>query len=45
MAGGMESMIANTISGKGAMPARGGVASASDADIAAAVHYMVNAVQ
>jgi cytochrome c5 len=45
MAGGMESMIANTISGKGAMPARGGVANASDADIAAAVHYMVNAVQ
>ncbi len=45
MAGGMESMIANTIKGKGAMPARGGVASASDEDIAAAVHYMVNAVQ
>jgi cytochrome c5 len=27
------------------MPARGGVASASDDDIAAAVHYMVNSVQ
>ncbi len=45
MATGMNAMIANTISGKGVMPARGGVASASDDDIAAAVHYMVNSVQ
>jgi cytochrome c5 len=42
---GMESMIASVIKGKGIMPARGGVANASDADIAAAVHYMVNALQ
>ena len=42
---GMESMIASVIKGKGVMPARGGAANASDADIAAAVHYMVNALQ
>jgi len=42
---GMESMIANSIKGKGAMPPRGGAMNASDADIAAAVHYMVNSLQ
>jgi cytochrome c5 len=42
---GMESMIASVIKGKGVMPARGGAANASDADLAAAVHYMVNALQ
>jgi cytochrome c5 len=45
VATGMDTMIELAIKGKGLMPARGGMASASDADIAAAVHYMVQAVQ
>ncbi|HEY7803373.1 MAG TPA: c-type cytochrome, partial [Orrella sp.] len=45
IATGMDAMIASVINGKGAMPARGGLAGASDKDLAAAVHYMVNAVQ
>lgn len=45
VATGMDTMIAVAIKGKGAMPARGGLASASDADIAAAVHYMVGTVK
>ena len=42
LATGMDSMIANAIKGKGVMPARGGLASASDKDISDAVHYMVS---
>jgi cytochrome c5 len=45
IATGMDAMIAATINGKGAMPARGGLAGASDADVAAAVHYMVKAAE
>lgn len=45
MAAGVDAMIANSITGKGGMPARGGLASASDEDIAAAVHYIVQGIQ
>ncbi len=45
IATGMDTLIANTIKGKGVMPARGGLAGASDKDIAAAVHYIVQAAQ
>ena len=45
IATGMDAMISSVINGKGVMPARGGAANASDEDIAAAVHYMVNAAQ
>lgn len=45
VATGMDTMIELAIKGKGAMPARGGLASASDSDIAAAVHFMVQSVQ
>ena len=45
IATGMDAMIASVINGKGVMPARGGAAGASDKDLAAAVHYMVNAAQ
>ena len=38
---GMDTMIANVIKGKGAMPARGGLANGSDKDISDAVYYMV----
>lgn len=41
MSRGMDSMVANAIKGKGVMPARGGLAAASDKDISDAVHYMV----
>jgi cytochrome c5 len=41
LATGMDSMVANAIKGKGVMPARGGLAKASDKDISDAVHYMV----
>jgi cytochrome c5 len=41
LATGMDTMVANAIKGKGVMPARGGLASASDKDISDAVHYMV----
>lgn len=41
MSRGMDSMVANAIKGKGVMPARGGLATASDKDISDAVHYMV----
>ncbi len=45
VATGMDSMVSLAIKGKGAMPARGGLSTASDADISAAVHYMVSKVQ
>lgn len=41
---GLDMLTANTIKGKGAMPPKGGSA-ASDADIRAAVEYMVSASQ
>ncbi len=41
LATGMDTMVANAIKGKGVMPARGGLAKASDKDISDAVHYMV----
>ena len=41
---GLEAMTASVIKGKGAMPAKGGSA-ASDADILAAVEYMVSSVK
>ncbi len=44
IATGMDSMIKIAVEGKGLMPPRGG-STASDEEIAAAVHYMVNAAQ
>ena len=38
---GIDTMVANAIKGKGAMPPKGGAMSASDADIRASVEYMV----
>jgi cytochrome c5 len=40
---GIDTLVANAIKGKGAMPPKGGAATASDADIRAVVSYMVNA--
>lgn len=42
---GVDGLTASVIKGKGAMPAKGGAAAASDADIKAAVVYMVDAVK
>lgn len=39
---GVDALVASTIKGKGAMPPRGGAKSLSDADIKAAVEYMVS---
>lgn len=44
MKNGMQAMYANALSGKGAMPPRGGT-TASDADLHAAVDYMAAAVK
>src|SRR5690606_34442490 len=44
IATGLDSMVTIAINGKGAMPPRGG-SQASDAEIKAAVEYMVHAVQ
>jgi cytochrome c5 len=41
---GVDTLVQNAIKGKGAMPPRGG-SSASDADMRAAVQYMVNAAK
>jgi cytochrome c5 len=43
IAQGMDTLVATAIKGKGAMPPKGGAASASEADIRAVVTYMVNA--
>ena len=43
--GGVDALTASAIKGKGAMPPKGGAMSASDADIHAAVEYMVNAAR
>jgi cytochrome c5 len=42
---GLDGLTASVIKGKGAMPPKGGAAAASDADIKAAVQYMLNAVK
>ncbi|MFN3374991.1 MAG: c-type cytochrome [Burkholderiaceae bacterium] len=42
---GVDGLTASVIKGKGAMPPRGGAAGAPDADIRAAVEYMVSAVK
>jgi cytochrome c5 len=42
---GVEGLTASVIKGKGAMPPKGGAGSASDADIRAAVEYMVATVK
>jgi cytochrome c5 len=45
LAAGVDGLTASAIKGKGAMPAKGGAATASDADIKAAVAYMVASVK
>jgi cytochrome c5 len=45
IATGMDAMVASVISGKGIMPAKGGAAGASDADLRAATQYMVDAAK
>lgn len=42
---GMDAMVKVAMSGKGAMPPKGGAANASEDDIRAAVQFMVNAAQ
>jgi cytochrome c5 len=42
IAQGVPVLVASVIKGKNAMPPRGGAATASDADIRAAVEYMVS---
>lgn len=42
IATGMESLIKSAINGKGAMPAKGGATSLTDAEVAAAVEHLVN---
>ena len=39
---GMDTLVADAIKGKGAMPPKGGNASLSDADIRAAVEFLVS---
>jgi cytochrome c5 len=41
IAQGMDTLVASSINGKGAMPPKGGRADLADADIRAAVYYMV----
>jgi cytochrome c5 len=38
---GVDALTASVVKGKGAMPPRGAAAAASDADLRAAVEYMV----
>jgi len=45
IAQGIDALTASAIKGKGAMPPKGGAASASEADIRAVVTYMVNAAK
>nr|MCU0958124.1 c-type cytochrome [Hydrogenophaga sp.] len=42
---GLEGLTASVIKGKGAMPPKGGAANASDAEIQAAVQYMLDSVK
>lgn len=41
IAGGQEKLVANAIKGIGSMPPKGGVSSLTDAEVSAAVDYMV----
>ena len=45
LGGGVDALTASVIKGKGAMPPKGGAATASDAEIKAAVEHMVAAVK
>lgn len=45
LAQGLDALVASTLNGKGAMPPKGGAMTASEADIRAAVSYMVDAVK
>lgn len=45
IANGVDGMVATVIKGKGAMPPKGGAASLSNADVKAAVEYMVSQVK
>ncbi len=45
IAAGKDALYNNAVKGKNAMPAKGGLASASDADVKAAVDYMVSQVK
>lgn len=45
LAAGVDGLTASVLKGKGAMPPKGGAAAASDADIRAAVEYMVAAAK
>jgi len=45
LAQGVPVLVQNAIKGKGAMPPKGGAATASDADVAAAVDYMLATVK
>ena len=45
IATGMDALVTSVIKGKGIMPAKGGAASASDADLRAATQYMVDAAK
>jgi len=45
IAQGMDTILANTIKGKGAMPPRGGANNADDVSLRAAVEYMVKSAQ
>ena len=45
LAAGIDGLTASVIKGKGVMPAKGGAAQASDADIRAAVEFMVASVK
>jgi cytochrome c5 len=45
LAQGVDGLTASAIKGKGAMPPKGGAATASDADIKAVVTYMVGSVK
>ena len=45
IATGMDALVAAVVAGKGIMPAKGGAAGASDADLRAATQYMVDAAK
>jgi cytochrome c5 len=42
IAQGMDTLLQSALKGKGAMPPKGGNASLSDADVRAAIEYMVS---